>query len=236
MGFEALVRWNHPTRGMVNPDEFLALAEETGLIVPIGQWVLREACAQLSEWRRTGQASEVLSVSVNLSARQVMDPALVDQVVGALEASGLPPRTLHLEFTESAFLAHTDAVLATFSRLRALGIHLDLDDFGTGYSSLSYLLRFEVDGLKIDRSFVSNIGDGGERSEIARAIVALAHSLNITVIAEGVETPGQLEVLRGLGCDMVQGFLFAPPLPSRDASDMLAHGIEATRSDGILAG
>ena len=236
VGLEALVRWDHPTRGMVSPDEFLELAEETGLIVPIGQWVLREACAQLSEWRRAGLASDLLSVSVNLSARQVMHPALVEQVVGALEASGLPARTLHLEFTESAFLAHTDAVLATFSRLRALGIHLDLDDFGTGYSSLSYLLRFEIDGLKIDRSFVRNIGDSGERSEIARAIVALAHSLNITVIAEGVETPGQLEVLRGLGCDVVQGFLCAPPLSPGDAGEVLAHGIEATRRDGMLAG
>ena len=140
----------------------------------------REACAQLSEWRRAGLASDLLSVSVNLSARQVMHPALVEQVVGALEASGLPARTLHLEFTESAFLAHTDAVLATFSRLRALGIHLDLDDFGTGYSSLSYLLRFEIDGLKIDRSFVRNIGDGGKlrhRRPVWCAGVQLRHAV-----------------------------------------------------------
>jgi diguanylate cyclase (GGDEF)-like protein len=207
-GVEALVRWEHPQRGLVSPDDFLHVAEETGLVVPMGNLVLREACRRMAEWRRDHPAAADVTISVNLSARQFSHPELVARVTDALESSGLPPRCLRLEFTESVLIEREGPVIDTFARLHALGIRLDLDDFGTGYSSLGYLHRFDLDGLKIDRSFVSNIGPGGERSEIVRTIVALANNLGMEVIAEGVETPGQLTVLQGVGCDLVQGYLF----------------------------
>jgi diguanylate cyclase (GGDEF)-like protein/PAS domain S-box-containing protein len=218
-GVEALVRWKHPQRGLVSPDDFLTVAEETGLVVPMGNWVLREACARLAEWQRENPSLADITVSVNLSARQFVHPDLVARVTDALRQSGLPSRCLRLEFTESVLIEREEPVIDTFAQLHALGIRLDLDDFGTGYSSLGYLHRFDLDGLKIDRSFVGNIGANGERSEIVRTIVALANNLGMEVIAEGVETPAQLAVLQGVECDLVQGYLFGGALTAAEMAE-----------------
>ncbi|HKP15337.1 MAG TPA: EAL domain-containing protein [Gemmatimonadaceae bacterium] len=218
-GVEALVRWEHPQRGLVSPDDFLHVAEETGLVVPMGNLVLREACMRMAEWRRENPVAGDVTISVNLSARQFSHPDLLSRVIEALQASGLPPRCLRLEFTESVLIEREGPVIDTFAKLHALGIRLDLDDFGTGYSSLGYLHRFDLDGLKIDRSFVSNIGPDGERSEIVRTIVALANNLGMEVIAEGVETPGQATVLQGVGCDLVQGYLFGGALSADEMAE-----------------
>jgi len=224
-GVEALVRWEHPQRGLVSPDDFLHVAEETGLVVPMGNFVLREACRRMAEWRRDHPAAADVTISVNLSARQFSHPDLVARVTDSLESSGLPPRCLRLEFTESVLIEREGPVIDTFARLHALGIRLDLDDFGTGYSSLGYLHRFDLDGLKIDRSFVSNIGPAGERSEIVRTIVALANNLGMEVIAEGVETPDQLAVLQGAGCDLVQGYLFGGALSAEEMGERFTTGV-----------
>jgi EAL domain-containing protein (putative c-di-GMP-specific phosphodiesterase class I) len=224
-GVEALVRWAHPQRGLVSPDDFLTVAEETGLVVPLGNLVLREACMRMAEWRRENPVAADVTISVNLSARQFSHPDLVARVTEALEVSGLPPQCLRLEFTESVLIEREGPVIDTFARLHALGIRLDLDDFGTGYSSLGYLHRFDLDGLKIDRSFVSNIGPDGEGSEIVRTIVALANNLGMEVIAEGVETPGQVGVLQGVGCDLVQGYLFGGALGADEVAERLAAGM-----------
>jgi predicted signal transduction protein with EAL and GGDEF domain len=218
-GVEALVRWEHPQRGLVSPDDFLTVAEETGLVVPMGNYVLREACTRMAEWRRENPLAAEATISVNLSARQFAHPDLVARVIGTLEATGLPARCLRLEFTESVLIEREGPVIDTFTQLHALGVRLDLDDFGTGYSSLGYLHRFDLDGLKIDRSFVSNIGPNGERSEIVRTIVALANNLGMEVIAEGVETPDQLAVLQGAECDLVQGYLFGGALSADEVAE-----------------
>jgi diguanylate cyclase (GGDEF)-like protein/PAS domain S-box-containing protein len=224
VGFEALVRWQHPQRGLVMPDEFIPVAEETGLIVPVGREVLREACRQLHEWRHAFQ-NLTLSVSVNLSGKQFRQPDLVDQIERILDAWQLPPATLRLEITESVIIDNTEAAIDTLSRLRAIGVRLDLDDFGTGYSSLSYLHRFEMDAIKIDRTFVSAVGDRGENSAIVRTIVNLARNLELEVIAEGVETPEQLAILRALDCEQVQGYLFARPMTPDAARAAIAKDI-----------
>jgi len=219
VGVEALVRWEHPQRGLVSPDDFLTVAEETGLVVPMGNLVLREACMRMAEWRRENPVTSDLTISVNFSARQFSHPDLIARVTDALRASGLPPQCLRLEFTETVLIEREGPVIDTFAQLHALGIRLDLDDFGTGYSSLGYLHRFDLDGLKIDRSFVANIGPDGEGSEIVRTIVALANNLGMKVIAEGVETPGQLAVLQGVGCDLVQGYLFGGALTADEMAE-----------------
>jgi diguanylate cyclase (GGDEF)-like protein/PAS domain S-box-containing protein len=224
-GLEALVRWEHPQRGLVSPDDFLTVAEETGLVVPMGNWVLRQACRRLAEWRRDNPGVVDVTISVNLSARQFVHPDLVARVTDALEESGLPARCLRLEFTESVLIEREEPVIDTFAKLHALGIRLDLDDFGTGYSSLGYLHRFDLDALKIDRSFVSNIGPQGERAEIVRTIVALANNLGMEVIAEGVETQAQLAVLQGAECDLVQGYLFGGALSAEEMGERLAGGV-----------
>ncbi len=219
-GFEALVRWQHPQRGTVLPDEFVHAAEETGLIVLIGRAVLREACRQLREWQ-VQFPHQVLTMSVNISAKQFRQPDLVEQIARVLTAWDLTPSSLRLEITESAIIENAPAAIEALARLRALGVKVDLDDFGTGYSSLSYLHRFEIDALKIDRSFVSNIGEAGENSEIVRTIINLARGLDMDVIAEGVERPEQLAILRSLGCEQVQGYLFAPALTTEAVRSLL---------------
>ncbi|MEO6528032.1 MAG: EAL domain-containing protein [Gemmatimonadaceae bacterium] len=224
-GLEALVRWQHPQRGLVSPDEFLSVAEETGLVVAMGNWVLRHACQQLADWQRDLPSAADVSVSVNLSARQFVHPDLVAHVIDALSKSELTARGLRLEFTESVLIEQEGPVIDTIARLHALGIRLDLDDFGTGYSSLGYLHRFNLDGLKIDRSFVSNIGENGERSEIVRTIVALANNLGMVVIAEGVETQAQLAVLQAVECDYVQGYLFGAALTAEEIGVLLAEEV-----------
>jgi diguanylate cyclase (GGDEF)-like protein/PAS domain S-box-containing protein len=217
---EALVRWVHPERGFLEASQFVPMAEETGIIVPIGGWVLAEACRQAASWLGNGQAP---AVSVNLSARQLNRADLVDTVDAALSSSGLLPDRLWLEITESVLMEDADAAVAELERLRALGVHLSVDDFGTGYSSLAYLRRFPVDALKVDRSFVAGLGEDPEDSAIVEAVVSMAHSLGLSVVAEGVETEEQLARLRDLGCESAQGFYFAAPVPS-SALDPLSAG------------
>jgi diguanylate cyclase (GGDEF)-like protein len=209
---EALVRWEHPERGLVQPAEFIPLAEESGLILPLGRWVLGEACRQLAAWRAAGQTQ--MRVTVNLSARQFADPDLIDVVAEALARAQLPPGALWLEITESVLMEEVTATADTLVALKRLGVHLAVDDFGTGYSSLSYLKRFPVDMLKIDRSFIDGLGTDPEDGAIVLAIVSLAQALRLGVVAEGVEHVHQLEMLRSLGCDAVQGFLLARPGPA----------------------
>jgi diguanylate cyclase (GGDEF)-like protein/PAS domain S-box-containing protein len=215
-GFEALVRWQHPRRGFLLPPEFVPIAEETGLIVPIGRFVLTEACRQLRAWNE-GRREAPLRMSVNLSPRQVAFPGLVEEVEAAVEAAGIDPRLLRLEITESVLLDRPEEALSVLSRLRALGVQLALDDFGTGYSSLGYLVRFPVQELKLDRAFVSRVHHGEREAAVARAILVLAHELGMAVTAEGVETEEQLAWLRSEGFDQVQGNLLSRPLLAADA-------------------
>ena len=217
---EALVRWAHPERGMLTAAEFVPLAEETGIIVPVGGWVLDEACREAAGWAGDGKAP---AVSVNLSARQLNRTDLVEAVDRALQESGLDPDRLWLEITESVLMEDADAAVAALERLRGLGVHLCVDDFGTGYSSLAYLRRFPVDALKVDRSFVAGLGKDPEDSAIVEAVVSMAHSLRLSVVAEGVETDEQLNRLRELGCELAQGFYFAAPVPP-SALDPLGSG------------
>ncbi len=219
-GFEALVRWHHPERGLVAPSEFIHLAEETGLVVPLGRAVLEEACRQAAQWHQS--SGDDLTVSVNLSVKQFSQPDLVEQVDAALRQSGLPSRLLKLEVTESMVMENTDGAIALLRRLKALGVHIAIDDFGTGYSSLSYLLRLPADTLKIDRSFVSGSGDAGRNVTIVRAVVGLAGSLGLDVVAEGVETEEQLALLVDFNCPLAQGFLFSPAVDSQAAAELVA--------------
>lgn len=204
--FEALVRWPHATLGMISPTEFIPLAEETGLIMQIGEWVMREACSQATNW------PQELSVAVNLSPRQFLTPALPNMVVQALAISGLPPERLELEITEAVFEANTEKTLETLHALQALGVRIALDDFGTGYSSLSYLRAFPFDKLKIDNAFVRDLARGGNAHAVIRAITTLADALGMETLAEGVEEPGQLAVLRAEGCRQIQGYILSRPL------------------------
>jgi EAL domain-containing protein (putative c-di-GMP-specific phosphodiesterase class I) len=213
-GLEALVRWQHPQRGLVSPIDFIPLAEETGLIIPIGQWVLEQACQQVRTWRDQHPSLAALVVSVNLSARQFMRPDLVSEIRRAAAEAGLEPSALKLEITESTVMQDPDAAARTLRELKALGFQLAIDDFGTGYSSLSYLKRFPVDTLKIDRSFVDGLGADAQDTAIVKSVVELAQALDVTVTGEGIETAQQETELRLLGCDGGQGYLFARPLPA----------------------
>jgi diguanylate cyclase (GGDEF)-like protein len=221
VGAEALVRWMHPEWGLVRPARFIPLAEETGLIVPIGEWMLREACRQTRAWLDAGLAPG--AVSVNLSVRQFRQEGLVRTVSRVLEETRLNPSQLEMELTESMVMHNVDAAIAILQGLKQLGVALSLDDFGTGYSSLSYLKDLPIDTLKIDRSFVRDIGAGAEADEgvLAQAIVSLGHALNLKVIAEGVETDAQLRFLRRHGCDEVQGFFHGEPVPPEEYRKLL---------------
>jgi len=210
---EALVRWKHPSRGLLSPAEFVGLAEETGLIVPLGRWVLHEACRQTRHWQLASPGNR-LAISVNLSARQLQQAGLVEEIAAVLRDTRLDPGALRLEITETVVMHDAPTTLAKLEALKALGIQLAIDDFGTGYSSLGYLKRFPVDTLKIDRSFVKGIGGNVEDSAIVRAVITVAKSLNLSVTAEGIETAEQLEHLRALGCDHGQGYYFAKPMAS----------------------
>jgi diguanylate cyclase (GGDEF)-like protein/PAS domain S-box-containing protein len=211
---EALIRWQHPERGMVLPGEFIPLAEETGLIVPIGQWILRKACHQLRRWQIAFPERAPRLVSVNLSTVQLRLPTLIDDVAAVLHETGLDPNCLSLEITESAVMHNPDLAMGTLSALKALGVHLAIDDFGTGYSSLSYLKRFPVDLLKIDQTFIEELGSTDENSVIVGVTIRLAHALGMRVVAEGVEAPEQLTRLRELNCDLAQGYHISHPLPA----------------------
>ena len=221
-GCEALLRWQHPTRGLISPSEFIPVAEETGLIIPIGHWVLHEACRQLRMWQQRFRSNSPLTISVNFSSKQFMQPELMDQMKQMLTATGLEPRSLKLEITESLIMENPEVARALLLRLKALDIQLGIDDFGTGYSSLSYLHRFPIDRLKIDRSFVNRMGLDKENAEIVRTIITLAHNLGVDVIAEGVETTEQLALLRALKCKYGQGFLFSPPVDGETAEGLIA--------------
>lgn len=219
-GFEALVRWRHPQRGLVLPTEFIAIAEETGLIVPIGWWILREACRQMQAWQRQSPMTP-LAISVNLSVRQFTQPELIEQIDQILWETRLDASSLRLEITESVLIENPTSATAILSQLTALGVQLYMDDFGTGYSSLSYLHRFPVSALKIDRSFISNMDSSDKNSEIVRAITTLALALGIDAIAEGVETVEQLAQLRVLKCKYAQGYLFAKPMDAEAAGALV---------------
>src|SRR5947209_6896535 len=221
-GFEALLRWDHPTRGLLAPVEFIPVAEETGLIRELGWWNLREACRQISVWRASFVAHPHLTISVNLSAKQFLQPNLVEDIRKLLIELEVPPEALKLEITESTVMADPSGAVEMLAKIKALGIHLAIDDFGTGYSSLSYLHRFPLDTLKIDRSFISGMGDGGEGMEIARTIMPMANNLRLDVIAEGVETIQQVALLKKLHCKYGQGFYFSKPLTAEATATLLA--------------
>jgi EAL domain-containing protein (putative c-di-GMP-specific phosphodiesterase class I) len=219
VGMEALVRWNHPELGMVPPGRFVGVAEETGLIVEIGAWVMRAACAQNKAWQDAGLGK--LRVAVNLSARQFGAAGLIDGIESVLHDTGLDPSCLEIELTESLFMSDVTPAVDLLHRMKALGIKLSIDDFGTGYSSLSYLSRFPIDVLKIDRSFVAQLTCDSSDAAIVTSIIALAHNLKLAVIAEGVETGEQLEYLRRHGCDQMQGYYFSRPLPADEFEQLL---------------
>jgi diguanylate cyclase (GGDEF)-like protein/PAS domain S-box-containing protein len=225
---EALVRWEHPVRGLIQPGDFIPVAEETGLIVPIGQWVLEEACRQAASWTRK-LAAPPLTVSVNLSARQFQHPGLLGDVDRALREAELDPSALTLEITESVVMKEPMAAAAKLREIKALGVRVAVDDFGTGYSSLAYLKDFPVDSLKIDRTFIQGLGEVRDDSAIVRSIVVLGHALHLSVTAEGIETTDQLAHLRALQCDRGQGYLFARPAPADELPPLLVAGVGRRR-------
>ena len=232
---EALVRWNRPERGRIAPLDFIPLAEETGLIVPLGRWVIEEACRHAQEWQAQLPAAAPLSISINLSGRQLQQPELAHDIASALCRSGLPAHSLILEITESVMMQDTEATLAKLRELKNIGLRLAIDDFGTGYSSLSYLQRFPIDILKIDKSFVKGIGQGSEESAVARAIITLSDTLHLSTVAEGIEQLEQMTTLQTLGCEFGQGYYFAKPLTASDMNALLRREYQGIESD-ITAG
>lgn len=222
MGMEALLRWSHPDWGMVSPAHFIPLAEETGLIVPIGEWVLETACEQNRTWQLAGYSP--IMMSVNFSGRQFQEDKLADRIGGILKKTGLEAKYLELELTESILMHKEGPFQKTFNELHAMGVALSIDDFGTGYSSLSYLNRFPLKRLKIDQSFIRNLSIRPDDAVIVSAIITLAHSLRLQAVAEGVEKPEQLDFLQRHGCDIIQGYLFSRPVPAREANRLLAEG------------
>ena len=228
-GFEALIRWHHPIRGLINPVDFIPLAEATGLIVEIGNWVIVQACEQVARWKHQSGGARSLVVSVNLSARQLADPDLVGTVAGAVAQAGISPNSLELEITESVLM--NDPVLATtiLHALRALGVRLAIDDFGTGHSSLGYLKQFPVDTLKVDRSFVQGLGLDRDDEAIVKAVISMGHALGLSVTAEGIETVAQRDALEALGCDTGQGFYFAKPQTAGVASALVGRHLRWER-------
>jgi EAL domain-containing protein (putative c-di-GMP-specific phosphodiesterase class I) len=222
VGFEALLRWFHPHRGLIMPLEFIRMAEETGIIIAIGQWVLEEACRQLRIWQQKCPIEPPLSVSVNVSSKQLIHPQLVSQIRAALDQSGLSPQDLRLEITETVFLSNPELALAILNELNELGVRLYIDDFGIGYSALSYLQRLPVDTLKIDRTFINTINPQTGNSDLVASIIRLARDLGISVIAEGVETQHQQEYLHNMKCGYAQGYHFSEPLSSENAENWLS--------------
>jgi predicted signal transduction protein with EAL and GGDEF domain len=220
--FEALVRWDHPERGLLNPDEFVPLADESGLVVPMGERVLREACLRAREWQAEYPCLPPLMMCVNLSARQLTRPDLAEMVEGILKETGLEGRCLTLDVTETVYVSTLEGNTMDLDRLRSMGVRISLDDFGTGYSSLSYLKRLPADAIKIDKSFVRGLGEDVEDTAIVGMVVELAHTFGMEAIAEGVETEAQAELLREMGCDFAQGFHISKPLLPDDVSRLLA--------------
>jgi EAL domain-containing protein (putative c-di-GMP-specific phosphodiesterase class I) len=227
--FEALIRWNHPKHGLVAPAAFIPLAEEIGFIIPMGEWVIRQACATAARW--PGE----LRVAINISAAQFRNSGLLPIIVGALSASGLPPTRLEIEITETVLLQNRETTLAVLHQLRALGIRIAMDDFGTGYSSLTYLQSFPFDKIKIDRSFVRDIDKNTGSLNIVRAVAALANGLGMSATAEGVETHGQLAQIVAAGCTEMQGYLFSQPLPAAEIEELFLSQPEARKASRHFA-
>ncbi|MEO7539719.1 MAG: bifunctional diguanylate cyclase/phosphodiesterase [Pyrinomonadaceae bacterium] len=221
VGFEALVRWNHPHRGLVPPNEFIPISEATGLIIPMTVQILHAACSQLVKWQEASQSSQPLSVAVNLSGKHFGHPALVEQINTVIAETGIDPASLKLELTESAVMDNAETAILMLKQIKETGVQISIDDFGTGYSSLSYLHRFPIDLLKVDRSFVSAMEENSENGEIVRTVIALAKALNLKVVAEGIESIHQFHQLRILGCEYGQGYLFSKPLPVADIERLL---------------
>ena len=219
-GFEALVRWNHPERGLMSPSDFIPIAEETGLIIQIGRWVLREACLQMRRWHDAFPVTKLMKISVNLSSKQFMQPTIVGQVLETLQETGLDPSSLKLEITESVMMERGDYAMGVLEQLSQAGVELSLDDFGTGYSSVSYINHFPVTALKIDQSFIKRIG-GEQNGEIVRAVIALARNLGLEVVAEGIETVMQLDLLKTLGCAQGQGYFFSEAVGEQSATELI---------------
>jgi EAL domain-containing protein (putative c-di-GMP-specific phosphodiesterase class I) len=220
VGLEALVRWQHDQKGLIMPGAFISVAEETGLILPLGEWVLRTASRQLKHWQQTVMPD--LRVAVNVSARQFREPTLVKTVEKALQAADIAPQYLEVEITESIAMESAEVVVANIEALRSMAVGISIDDFGTGYSSLSYLKRYPINSLKIDRSFVSDVATNAADAGIVRAVVEMAHGMKLNVIAEGVETKDQFAHLQKYGCDEMQGYWFSRPLPVDAISSLLA--------------
>ncbi|HXU36266.1 MAG TPA: EAL domain-containing protein [Blastocatellia bacterium] len=229
-GFEALVRWRHPERGLIPPNDFIPIAEENGLIIPIGRWVLKQACLQMRRWHETLPSTRQMKISVNLSCKQFMQPTIVAQVLETLQETGLNPRSLKLEITESVMMERGDYAMHVLERLSEAGVELSLDDFGTGYSSLSYIQHFPVTALKIDQSFIRRIG-GEQNGEIVRAVIALARNLGLEVVAEGIETVLQLDLLKELGCGQGQGFYFSEAVGEESATELIRKEERGERLD-----
>jgi diguanylate cyclase (GGDEF)-like protein len=219
VGMEALLRWKHPHKGFISPTAFIPVAEETGLIISIGEWVINEACKQGAEWEKQGY--KPVTISVNLSAKQLREERLNDIIARILHETGMNPRYLGLELTESAIIIEPERALARLQSIKSLGIKLSMDDFGTGYSSLSYLKKFPLDTLKIDQSFIHDLATNNEDASLVKAIISMAHSLGMDVIAEGVEQQDQMEFLSINDCDIIQGYLFSRPLPAAELAKIL---------------
>jgi EAL domain-containing protein (putative c-di-GMP-specific phosphodiesterase class I) len=232
IGFEALLRWQHPRLGLIPSDDFVPAAEETGLIVPIGWWVLEEACRQMSDWQARYADAASSIICVNLSTKQLLQADLVEQVARRLRDAGLGPGSLELEITESAIMSDPKSAADALAHLRDLGIRIAIDDFGTGHSSLRYLQQLPIDTLKIDRSFVRKMTANAKEREIVQAVVTLAHNLGMQVVAEGIETPGQWDQLDSLGCEYGQGYIFSHPVGSSAVESLLANPPHATEVTG----
>jgi EAL domain-containing protein (putative c-di-GMP-specific phosphodiesterase class I) len=229
-GVEALIRWRHPERGLLLPDRFIPIAEEIGVIIPIGYWTLQRVCERAKRWEEQGTP---LPIAVNLSAAQFHEPDLVDRLAQILKSTGVSPRALELEITESMVMRDPDRAVEVMNALRAMGVTLTIDDFGTGHSSLGYLKRFPIDRLKVDKSFVRDLPHNGDDVAITRAVIAMAHSLRMSVVAEGVEHKEQFDLLRDEGCDEFQGFYCRPPLEETELMRFL--GEERSRVPRRLA-
>ncbi|MGB0563399.1 MAG: putative bifunctional diguanylate cyclase/phosphodiesterase, partial [Spirulinaceae cyanobacterium] len=223
VGFEALVRWKHPQQGFISPSVFIPAAEETGLILPLGEWILQTACQQLKQWNEAQVSDQPLSMSINFSVRQFTQTNILANIEQVLNQTQVQPQCLKLELTESVLIDQPESIVQLLAQLKAMKLQLSLDDFGTGYSSLSYLHRFPMDTLKIDQSFVGHLDAAPKNRKIIQTIVTLAHNLGMEAIAEGIETPTQLDCLRQLGCEYGQGFYFSPPLAAPAVEDLLSH-------------
>jgi EAL domain-containing protein (putative c-di-GMP-specific phosphodiesterase class I) len=226
---EALLRWNHPERGLIGPPAFIPVAEESHLIVPIGRWVIEDACRQVASWQQLHPDRAPVAVAVNLSARQIADPELVPHIEGSIKANKIEPSTFWLELTETILFDETTLVERTLDSLQGLGVRLVLDDFGVGFSSLGYLRRLPLSMIKLDRSFVENIAASANDAAIVRAVSEMARVMRIGVVAEGIETEDQLRIASGLGCDFAQGFYFSEPIPDVQVERVLSGTMPAVR-------